>query len=166
MPLTNQTLSLARRIGAAVIAVAAVIIWVSMGSSEKSDAQYLDDIQSAMASDRANQSGANYSAQQTVVNGWTARDLLAISDRIQAAGSRDDDRIGAELALLCLAVAWYALTSPRYPAESAQVTPVSPAAHPGTAVGGTGTSAANGAPTMASPGLRGPDLGDAQQSQP
>jgi hypothetical protein len=39
--------------------------------------------------------------------------LLAISARIDAANTRDDDRISAELMLLILAVAWSLVTSPR-----------------------------------------------------
>jgi hypothetical protein len=111
---SDLTLSILRRVGAVVIAIAAIVVWVTMGSSEKSDGEYLADIRSAMLDDRLNQNSADSAPQQSVVNGWTARDLLAISARIEAQGSRDDDRLAAELMLLCLAVAWFAITSPRY----------------------------------------------------
>lgn len=111
--LTNDRLSLFRRAGALLIAGAAVIIWVTMGSSEKSAADYQQDIHSAMIGDRVNQRAAETAPQQAVVNGWTARDLLKISAGIQAANTRDDDRIGAELMLLIVAVSWWMLTNPR-----------------------------------------------------
>lgn len=106
-------LPLLRRLGAIVLAMAAIIIWVTMGSPEKSAGAYLSDIRTVIGRDRLNQSTAESAPQQTVVNGWTARDLLAVSDRISAANTRDDDRIGAELMLLILAVCWWMLTTPR-----------------------------------------------------
>ena len=113
LSISNEKLSLLRRVGGLLIALGSVVVWLTMGSPEKSDEGYASDIHAAMFGDRLNQKTADSAPQQQVVNGWTARDLLAISARIQAANTRDDDRIGAELMLLILAVAWSLLTSPR-----------------------------------------------------
>jgi hypothetical protein len=110
---SNQTLMLLRRIGGLVVALAAVVVWLTMGSSDASSGDYKAEIRNAMSGDRVNQASADSAPKQQVVNGWTARDLIAISTRIQAGNTRDDDRMGAELMLLILALGWGLLTTPR-----------------------------------------------------
>lgn len=115
MPLSNHALSLARRIGMLVLAFAAVVVWVSMGSPERAADNYINEIDAIMRKDRENQGATDSVQQQQAATGWTSRNLLALTARIEAAGSRDDDRIAALLMLLMLGVAWHSLTSPRYP---------------------------------------------------
>jgi hypothetical protein len=109
---SDRALLLARRLGAGVIIIAAGIIWLTMGSSEPSPSDYRSEIRAALAGDEVNQATASGAPQQQVVNGWTARDLLAAGDRIAANGSRDDDRLAAEMTLLIVLVGWVAITTP------------------------------------------------------
>lgn len=66
------------------------------------------DISSALLDDSINQKAAGGAPQQSVVNGWTARDLLTI---IARQGEQRDDRPAALLTLLLLGVAMYLSTS-------------------------------------------------------
>ena len=71
----SRTLLLIRRVGAVVLAAAAM--WVVFNLTPADTTSYQDyRVAAAMADDRANQSGAQGAPQQAVVNGWTARDLL------------------------------------------------------------------------------------------
>ena len=101
---TTKTLARVRRIGAAVLAAAA--LGVLFGLAPK-DAVTSGDIAVVMAGDRINQDSADSAPKQTVVNGWTARDLLELVARQEVAAS--DPRPTALLTIgilaLCLAIA-------------------------------------------------------------
>lgn len=78
-----------RRIGSVLLAAAAVTVWFAMAPADvqtglsRSAADNLpsttvdrDDIAAIMTDDGLNQGTADSAPQQSVVNGWTARDLL------------------------------------------------------------------------------------------
>jgi hypothetical protein len=116
LPGDPRTLLLIRRIGAAVLAGLAVIIFFTMGSSEARPASFGDQIRQALADNRANSSSTDNVYQQQVVNGWVARDLLTIVARggdSMSQGYGDDDRIAAELVLVMLAAGLHMLTTPK-----------------------------------------------------
>ncbi len=96
-----------RRIGSAVLTVAA--IWVLLGMAPE-DTTTSFDISSVMLDDGLNQDRAEGAPQQSVVNGWTARDLLEI---IAEQGEQRDDRPAALLTLGVLGLALGLSTSPR-----------------------------------------------------
>jgi hypothetical protein len=124
---------LARRLGAAALAVAAVVVWFGLRPAQTPTpaSDFRPQIATALANYRLNNANAQYSPQQAVVNGWAAKDLLTVIAREQNAAlspqtAPRDDRIPAELVLLVLAVALLGGTSPNTPAstggESPQVT--------------------------------------------
>ena len=95
-----------RRIGAVVLIVAATSVWFGMKpASADSSPDHRTAITAALADDIANNKRTEGSPQQTVVNGWTARDLLTIVAR---EGSDPpppvDERPAALLALLVIGV--------------------------------------------------------------
>jgi hypothetical protein len=68
-----------RRIGAVALIVAAIGIWFGMKpASSDTSSSYGAAITAALAADTANNASATGTPQQTVVNGWTAKDLLTI----------------------------------------------------------------------------------------
>ena len=71
-----------RRVGAVVLIVAAISVWFGMKPASTDNASgYRAAITAALADDTANNKMTEGSPQQTVVNGWTAKDLLAIVAR-------------------------------------------------------------------------------------
>lgn len=109
---------LVRRIGALILAVAAISIWFVL-EPEKTSANtpdYSSAISSAVKNYKVNNAAAESAPQQEVVNGWLAKDLLEIIAMAQNASlspesAPRDDRVPAELLLLVLGVALLALTS-------------------------------------------------------
>jgi hypothetical protein len=95
-----------RRIGALILCVAAFIVLFGMAPDDMTGS---GDITSVMIGDAANQDRAEGAPQQSVVNGWTARDLLEIIAK-QGEGSRDD-RPAALLTLVVLGLALALFTS-------------------------------------------------------
>ena len=93
------------------MAVAAVVIFFGMAPPEgPSD----DAIRQVMAEDALNQPTAQGAPQQSVVNGWTARDLLEVIAKTGAASQ--DPRPAALLTLAVLGIALLLFTSGReYP---------------------------------------------------
>jgi hypothetical protein len=107
-----------RRIGALVLAVAAVAVWFGMAPSAKvaKAADFGPQISSALANYRLNNANAEYSPQQQVVNGWVAKDLLTVLAREQnaalsPASAPRDDRVPAELLLAVLGLALFGATT-------------------------------------------------------
>jgi hypothetical protein len=124
-----------RRTGAVVLVLAALAVWLFMAPTEPvmphvevqgtvTDRSY--DIAQALSDDEANEARTQGAPQQTVVNGWTARDLLTIIAKQQnEALTRDavptpltpivpnDQRIPALLGLVVLGAALAMFTSPR-----------------------------------------------------
>ena len=97
---------LARRIGAVVLAVAAIVVWFAMGPDDRSD-----DIDQALRDATVNEISAQGAPQQAVVNGWVARDLLAIIAE-QQNDTASDERVPALVGLIVLGIALYVFTSP------------------------------------------------------
>lgn len=111
---------LARRLGALVLAAAAVACWFLLTPEQSSSdsPSYATAISAALADYEANNAAADSAPQQAVVNGWVAKDLLEVIARAEDASlspesAPRDDRIPAELLLLVLGVALLAFTTPR-----------------------------------------------------
>lgn len=106
-----------RRIGATLLAAAAVWIMVALAPQNTVTA---DDITKVMLGDTLNQARTEGAPQQAVVNGWTARDLLELTAK-QGVESRDH-RPAALLTLLvlgmCLALTTTAPPKPDEPGSA------------------------------------------------
>ena len=130
-------MQLARQIGLAVIAVAAVAVWFVLAPSEPDEVTAFDPtsktyatlIDLALGNYDLNNENAETATQQQVVNGWVAKDLLSImaqqnTDLLDAVGGLGDqnatasslavrdDRTPALLVLVVVAVAWFGITAP------------------------------------------------------
>ncbi len=123
-PVAGITLDRIRRIGAAILAVAAIIVFFALAPKGGVSA---GDIAGVMAGDAINQATADSAPKQTVVNGWTARDLLELIAKQGVAAH--DPRPAALLLIgvlaLCLFLATTAVACPaRAPAEETTQGPV------------------------------------------
>ena len=139
-------MQLARQIGLAVIAVAAVAVWFVMAPSEPdpvtgfdpTSKTYTSLIDLTLEDYDANNDRADSAPQQQVVNGWVAKDLLTImayqnTDLLDAVGGLGDqnatasslavrdDRTPALLVLAVVAVAWFGITVPMARREDSPV---------------------------------------------
>lgn len=99
-----------RRIGAGVLALAAVIIWFAMAPGESDDGSR--DISRALANYEMNEARTEGAPQQQVVNGWVAKDLLTVIAE-QQNDSSTDNRLAALAGLGVLGLALHIGTSPR-----------------------------------------------------
>ncbi|SFP60709.1 hypothetical protein SAMN05660464_3659 [Geodermatophilus dictyosporus] len=119
---------LVRRVGAIVLALAAIVVWFVMAPGESSDRS--SDIVSALADYEVNEARTQGAPQQQVVNGWVAKDLLTVIAE-QQNDSVNDDRLPALVVLVVLGLALHIATSTR-PAEADGVASASgvPAADP------------------------------------
>jgi hypothetical protein len=118
--LLRRSVIIARKVGAAVLAIAAVVVWFTMGPEDRSS-----DITQALVEyelDNARTAGA---PQQQVVNGWVAKDLLTIIAE-QQNDVASDERLPALVGLLVLGAALYAFTSPRRAREELTTEPTPP----------------------------------------
>lgn len=111
---------LVRRLGALILAAAAVAVWFVLEPEQTSGdtADYSSAISLAIEEYETNNAMADSAPQQEVVNGWVAKDLLEVIAEAQNASlspesAPRDDRIPAELLLVVLGVALLALTTPR-----------------------------------------------------
>lgn len=109
-----------RRVGALILAIAAVAVWFLLEPEETSadTPNFSSAISSAVESYEANNALADSAPQQEVVNGWVAKDLLEVIAKAENASlspksAPRDDRIPAELLLVVLGVAFLMLTTPR-----------------------------------------------------
>jgi hypothetical protein len=109
-----------RRVGALVLALAAVAVWFGLKPSEVSSSSndFSGEISSALSDYTTNSATAGYAPQQQVVNGWAAKDLLTVIAKEQNAAlapksAPHDDRIPAELLLGVLGISMLAATSER-----------------------------------------------------
>ncbi len=127
---------LVRRIGAIVLALAAIVVWFAMAPDSSSDRS--SDIASALAEYELNEGRTQGAPQQQVVNGWVAKDLLTVIAE-QQNDSVTDERLPALAVLVILGLALHIATSTR-PAEaegvaSASVAPTAdPSPEPSSAV--------------------------------
>ena len=140
---------LARRIGAAVLAIAAVAVWFLMAPAEPKtpDVQtprQVSDQSSAIAKALSDYQENNLlttgAPQQAVVNGWAEKDLLTIIAKQQNEAltrpavvppvpqpAPNDDRIPALVGLLVLGLALALATAPRARIAVGEAAPVDPA---------------------------------------
>jgi hypothetical protein len=119
--LLRRSVIIARKVGAVVLAIAAVVVWFAMGPEDRSS-----DIRQALVEyelDNARTAGA---PQQQVVNGWVAKDLLTIIAE-QQNDVASDERLPALAGLLVLGVALYAFTWPRRTPEGSTPASTPPA---------------------------------------
>lgn len=114
-------MDVARRMGAVLLIVAALGIWFGMAPTSNA---YKGDVKSALRLATLNEATADSAPQQQVVNGWAARDLLAIIAREQA---DSDERQAALTGLLIVAVGLALVTArPRATASPDAVGPLVP----------------------------------------
>lgn len=124
-----------RRVGALVLAVAAVLVWFLMepdvprtpeAEVQRAVASRSTDISQAMSEYELNNTLAGSAPQQQVVNGWVAKDLLQIiAEQQDAAVTRPqvaapvtpvvppDERVPALVGLVVLGVALFLGTTTR-----------------------------------------------------
>jgi hypothetical protein len=130
-------MQLARQLGLAVIAIAAVAVWFVMAPAEPDQVTAFDPtsktyatlIDLTLENYDMNNENTESAVQQQVVNGWVAKDLLTImaqqnTDLLDAVGGLGDqnatasslavrdDRTPALLVLVVVAVAWFGITAP------------------------------------------------------
>jgi hypothetical protein len=111
---------IARKVGAVVLAMAAVVVWFAMGPEDRSS-----DIRQALTEYALNDARTEGAPQQQVVNGWVARDLLTIIAE-QQNDAASDERLPALVGLLILGGALCAFTSPRRTPEESTSEPTPP----------------------------------------
>ena len=99
-------MDIARRVGAALLIVAAIGIWFGMAPDAGG---YEDDVKSVLREATLNEVTADSAPQQQVVNGWAAKDLLAIIAREQA----DADQRQTALTVLLIVGVGLALVTVR-----------------------------------------------------
>jgi hypothetical protein len=111
------TLVLVRRVGAGVLAAAAIAVWFLMAPDtvEIQDRSY--GIERALIEYESNDAIADSAPQQQVTNGWLTKDLLTIiaeqQNAVALAEDRGgDDRVPALVGLLVLGVALALATTP------------------------------------------------------
>jgi hypothetical protein len=144
-------MDIARRVGAALLIVAALGVWFGMAPHT---GQYSDDIKSALSDATVNEATADSAPQQQVVNGWAAKDLLAIIAREQA---ESDQRQTALTGLLIVGVGLALVTvRPRTGIAPTTQTPIIPdqptgAELPPPAAAGRHGTAEHDAPAPATP---------------
>lgn len=122
-----------RRIGATLLAAAAVWIMVALAPQDTVTAT---DITKVMLDDTLNQARTEGAPQQAVVNGWTARDLLELTAKQGVEGR--DHRPAALLMLLVLGMC-LALTTTAPPKQDEPDSPLS-SAQSGTATAELGAT--------------------------
>lgn len=103
---------LQRRLGAALLSIAAVAVWFLLAPSQNSSGtrDFSSDIATALANYETNNATTQGAPQQQVVNGWITKDLLTVLARQQNValspdGAPRDNRIPAELLLVVLGLA-------------------------------------------------------------
>jgi len=100
-----------RRIGAVVLIVAAIGVWFGMSPTSDKASSYSSAISAALAADTANNANTAGAPQQTVVNGWTAKDLLTVIANEGAVPQPVDERPAALLTLLVIGFGLVLVTS-------------------------------------------------------
>ena len=103
---------LQRRLGAALLSIAAVAVWFLLAPSQNSSGtrDFSSYIATALANYETNNATTQGAPQQQVVNGWITKDLLTVLARQQNValspdGAPRDNRIPAELLLVVLGLA-------------------------------------------------------------
>jgi hypothetical protein len=106
---------LIRRFGSVALIAAAIVIWFGM-SPAPAEVDHSSDVSAIESEDEMNNARTEGAPQQTVVNGWTEHNYLAlISEQLDeaatAAAEQRDDRPAAMLALCVAGIALLAFTS-------------------------------------------------------
>lgn len=107
---------IARRIGSLLLAAAAIAVWFVLAPDETDAPDNSSRVAGIEAEDETNNQIAEGAPQQTVVNGWTEHNYLAlISDQLDenAAPAAQDERPAALLGLGVLGLSLIAFTTPR-----------------------------------------------------
>jgi hypothetical protein len=106
--------ALVRATGAVLLAGLAVVLWFVMAPEEMDDSTA--ELAAALAEYEANQARADGAMQQQVVNGWVAKDLLAIvaeqANDSARADRQAEDRLAAEAVVAVVALAFGIATRP------------------------------------------------------
>ncbi len=123
---------MARRVVVAFLAVAALALgvttWLMAQRQASDDAKAL---RAVLRADAANEDQADSAAKQQVVNGWTARDLLALQSRQQADQHRLVGLVGVVVGLAGAAIGVGLLLLPgRRAAPVRDIAPFAPPAPP------------------------------------
>jgi hypothetical protein len=101
-----------RRIGAVVLIIAALGIWFGMKPAQDTKAgTYHSAISAALDADTANNAKTEGAPQQTVVNGWTAKDLLTVIAQEGASQPPVDERPAALLVLVIIGLGLILMTT-------------------------------------------------------
>lgn len=106
---------IARRIASLLLAAAAIAVWFALAPDETDAPDNSSRLASIEAEDQSNNEIADGAPQQTVVNGWTEHNYLAlISDQLDenAAPAAQDERPAALLGLGVLGLSLIAFTTP------------------------------------------------------
>jgi hypothetical protein len=136
-------MTIVRQVGAAVLTLAAIAVWFLMApetpeapapQTRQGVADRSNDIDDALLNYEANEALTQGAPQQSVVNGWVAKDLLTIiAEQQNEALTRDevpppvapivpnDERMPALAGLLVLGLALALVTSPRPGSRDAAV---------------------------------------------
>lgn len=100
---------LIRSITMIVLVLVAVIVTLTMAPVTYIARDATNDIEAALADDSANNARTTGAPQQTVVNGWTAKDLLTITAKelnvVAANSAQRDDRPAILLRIAIMAIA-------------------------------------------------------------
>ncbi len=116
-----------RKLGAAALAIAAIAVWFLMAPAEPDTQEQVGDrsreITAALSDYSLNEARTQGAPQQTVVNGWVAKDLLAIIAE-QQNESVTDERLPALAVLVVFGLALRLATATR-PAEAGGAASVS-----------------------------------------
>jgi len=100
-----------RRIGAVVLIIAALGIWFGMKPAQDAKAStYHSAVSAALDADTANNAKTEGAPQQTVVNGWTAKDLLTVIAQEGAGQAPVDERPAALLVLVIIGLGLILMT--------------------------------------------------------
>lgn len=127
-----------RRIGGALLVVATVVVWFAMAPDSSAPESHTSDLEEILDNADANNALADGAPQQEVVNGWAARDLLALTVKQNdhlSEQARRDERPAALLGLGVLGIALLALTTPRNPAVASATDPLAPSSVPADQLG-------------------------------
>jgi hypothetical protein len=100
--------------GAVLLAGLAVVLWFVMAPEEIDDSTA--EVAAALAEYEANEARTDGAMEQQVVNGWVAKDLLALvveqADDSARADRQADDRLAAEAVVAVVALAFGIATRP------------------------------------------------------
>jgi hypothetical protein len=122
-------MTIIRRIGFALLACAAVLVWAFMGPERITAEDHADRLGEIAADDDANNEFTEGAPQQEVVNGWTSINYLELI--AEDVNQLPDNRPAALLTLLVLAACLHYGTTPTSPVVLQRVPVNRPGPTPG-----------------------------------